>query len=736
MKRLKLWIVILIFAGIGMSLAFSRPVSAADPGNIYFYINIPGGSFDRSSLQTPSDNPDLMRPDSIGIDNNQEYVWRQVKDKKRSKIGRIPKMIGRAGYTLYNQQWNTNPEVGGTLYIGFESSTYFSLFSNKSDGNLYLLWQVNDRDRLTLTYDSNSDGEVANPADLPGKIAGEKFSAAELPVLKRHGYLFDAWHAGNGNKVGSSRSSDGSVKTTPVEADPSIYDGTDQNAKLVTSTFPLKAEWQKKSGNVTVELLDTDGTIYRSIDIDIWGQFSPGLALVRPGYSLTGWKTPDGDILAPMNESRTPASMDINLSPGGTLKLYAQWKAQSTLTISYKDRDLNEIGIPSSTETQDTGTDWTWNSSYEKPVTNEVLAAYRINGGNIIEGKPSTISLTQDTTLDLIYGQDKAREHGAPGSDGKEDFNIERSWEREDGSSVSSQLTAKTVAWNKEENFTEKYDVDCDSTQFKGFEYLGYYLNHDKNTFHSGENTGFPISGKSQITYVFRQKVYDLKVHYVDFKGKTLTPGEKTLPQELADSQDYIIDPTKLDNFDGQTPTGWYLGAPKSSAPSLAEINDMTKAINVTENEKTEIEITVVYDDTLKVTLPLSMKFRVSNHTTKAVTSTDYAIKNESSSSKLLLKLDPKTDVVIGKNPAGIRLLSREKTDSSKAEELFLTLKSDQAGFGEYPLDSSEPAISEELDKGQSIHLTFAGKYYGDLPDEKSPVKEFEGKLIWHFAAE
>lgn len=726
----------LISAGVGLSMAFSNPVSAA-PGVIDFHINLEGGKFDQNSLLTPSDNKDLAQAD--GFENTEHtIVYRCLKDRAKSHIGKPPKMIGKAGYLLYNQEWNTNGEQGGTLWASFENKTFNEIFGTNShnEAHLYLLWRVNGNDRLTLTYDSNSNGEVTNPADRSGKIAAETFSNSDLPILKRHGYNFDAWYTSKGNKVGTSKKSDSSIKITPVEADPAIFNGTDQNAQLIATTLPLTAKWQKKSGNIKVEFWDSDGrTLYSTLNnIDIWSQITAAAVNpVKAGYRLTGWKTPDGDSLG-LNDSRTPASMDINLSPGGTLKLYAQWTAQSKLTVHYKDRDFNDLGLPNRIELMDKGAVWTWNNSYEQAVTEKVLAAYRLNGGNVVEGKPSTLSMTQDMDLDLIYGQDKVSAHGAPGSDGKEDFDIERSWEQEDGSPVSSQLTPKIAPWNTGENFDENYAYGCSSSQFKGFAYLGYYINRDKNSFHPGEAPNLRINGRGQITYVFRKIIYDLKIHYVDFKGKPLTPESKILPKEIIDSQAYIIDQSKLDNFDGKAPTGWYLGAPKNTAPSLSELNDMNTAKTFTENGKTEVEITIVYDDIINVTLPLSMKFVVSNNATKAISSKNYAITNNSTSSKLLLKLDTKDDVKIDKNTAGIHLISAPKKGNSKTEELYLTLKSDLPGFGEHSL-AADKTVTGELTAGQSMDLTFAGKYYGDLPDEKSPAKEFDGRLIWHFAS-
>ncbi|GAB2025614.1 hypothetical protein OfM1_16860 [Lactovum odontotermitis] len=737
MKKVKGLIIMLIIAGLGISMAFSKPVSAAQ-GIIDFHINISGGKFDKNSLLTPSDNKDLAQADEFE-DTDQSVVYRCLKDRTKSHIGRPPKMIGKAGYLLYNQEWNTNGEQGGTLWQSFENKTFNEIFGSNSrnEAHLYLLWRVNGNDRLTLTYDSNSNGEVTNPADRSSKVAAETFSNSDLPVLKRHGYNFDAWYASNGNKVGTSRRGDSSIKITPVEADPTIYNGTDENAHLIAKKLPLTAKWQKKSGNIKVEFWDSDGrTLYSTLNnIDIWSQMTT--TTVHPekaGYRLSGWTTPDGDSIG-LNDSRTPASMDINLSPGGTLKLYAQWTMQAKLTINYKDRDLNDLGIPSRIEMMDKGSVWTWDNKYAPAVSEKVQVAYRLNSGNIfIEGKPSTLSMTQDTSLDIIYGQDKVSSHGMSGSDGKEDFDIERSWEQEDGTPVNNQLTSRIAPWNTGENFDESYSYGCSSSLFKGFSYLGYYINHDKNSFHPGENPNLRINGRGQITYVFHEITYDLKIHYVDFKGKSLTPEGKILPKEIIDSQAYTIDQSKLDNFNGKSPTGWYLGAPKNTAPSLSELNDMNTAETFTDKGKNEIEITIVYDDILNVTLPLSMKFVVSNNATKAISSKNYAITNNSTSSKLLLKLDTKDDVKIDKNPAGIHLISAPKKGNSKTEELYLTLKSDLPGFGEHSL-AADKTVTGELTAGQSMDLTFAGKYYGDLPDEKSPVKEFDGRLVWHFTS-
>jgi uncharacterized repeat protein (TIGR02543 family) len=737
-RRVKLCLMALMFAVFGLSIFFSEQAHAQE-GRIYFHINYPGtgGKFIQSSL-LPGDQL---------LDNGQT-VLRVTEDRRSTNVGMVPKFLGKPGFQrIYTGEWNSNPERGGGLYTdAFIAARPFdqlfpSLGVTTNIGHYYVLWTTKSDDKVTITYDSNSDREVPNPPDRPGKIAGEKFTADELKSPgKRYGYDFDAWYSEPGHKLGTRNDTTATKnnRITPVDADPSIYSGTTDTAQLVKTILPLKAEWIKKSGNVKVEFRDIDGTLYSTINaIDIWDSLAlAGYKPLKEGYRLTGWYTPDGQTVGG-DEIRTPASMDINLSPGGTLRLYAQWKAQSKLTINYLDRDFNSLGRPSIAEMIDSDSNWMWNTSYEltPPVTEKIFAAYRVNNGNVIERAPTTIAMTQNTVLDLIYGQDKVGPGSSPGSDGIEDFDIERSWEQEDGSSVSASLTAKVMALNRGETFNKDYAYDCDADQFKSFEYLGYYLKQDKSTLLTG-TPSFTVSEKTQVTYVFRKITYDLRIHYVDMKGQALTPSTKLLSKEIVESQDYLIEPSKLDDFDGMAPVGWYLGAPSSGPVSPSDLREMSTALKVEyvgKPEKTEAVITIVHDHLISVTLPLTMKFVVTNEGTRAVSSENYTITNNSASSRVSLKLDTAVDVKVNKNDSGISLISAPRTDNVRTEELYLALKSDLSGFGEQTLAANGSTVSTELAAAQSMNITLAGKYHGVIPDEKSAQKEFEGQLIWHF---
>ncbi|MDR2977391.1 MAG: InlB B-repeat-containing protein [Streptococcaceae bacterium] len=738
MRKIKGLYLLLFFLGLGLSMAFSHPASAAPvTGKIYFHVNLPDAQFDKTSLLTTSSNKDLAKDDEF----YQTLVVRTMKDRNKGKVGKTPAKIGKPGYILRNVEWNTSPTQGGTLKKeeDFVNGSFNDLFGRwqANEQHVYLLWKPKLNETLDLTYDSNSDGEVANPKDRKNMVAAGTFTEDDLPTLERHGYSFESWYSSKtGNKVATSKKDDSSAKVTPVEADPSIYNGTDETASLIATNLPLTAHWQKKTGGVQVVLLDPDGTEYRVIDeTDIWTSLSD-LDIVNPqkdGFRFTGWKTPDGEIVS-SNEHRALASLDIKLSPGKTLKLYAQWAPQFKMTIDYKNRELNPLGIPSLSEMFDTGADWIWKSSYNQPIMDKVLAAYRLNNGGVVEGKPSTIKMTQDTQLDLIYGQDKAGSHGSPGSDGKEDFDVERCWQLEDGSPVSPALASEVVAWNDGETFDEDYDYGCDTSKLKGLQYMGFYTIHERGTLHT-DKPNVIIHSKEQIIYVFHKITYDLKVHSINIDGSFLSLDSKNFPKELADSQDYFIDPTRLDDFKGKAVTGWYYGLPNGTAPSLSTLYALSKPLNVSEKGKAEVDITLVYDDVLNVTLPLSMKFVVNSSAAKSVLSHSYVLKNNSTSSKLLLKMDPTDDIKVDKNPAGIHLISSPRTDSASAEELYLTLKSNLSSFGEQVLSADASKITGELKAGESMNLTLAGKYYGELPKGKNPNKEFEGKLTWHFTA-
>ncbi|MDR2976071.1 MAG: hypothetical protein LBV19_01995 [Streptococcaceae bacterium] len=743
-RRVKTWLAVVMFFVFGLSLLFTVRANA-EIGIIKFYINFPGSGamFDSSSRLSAGQYPNDLYSDDR-FESNQTVLVRTLKDRTRALIRTEPKIIGKPGYTLRNIDWNTNELQGGTLWTGLASKTFNNIFPSNGANikNLYLIWQPKSGDKVDLTYDSNSNGEVPNPPTRVGKIAGERFKdGSEYGTVeelkspgKRHGYNFDAWYSEPGYKVGYSNKTDKSIKVTPVDADPSIYNGTTNTATLVKKTLPLKAEWLKKSGNVKVEFLDpSSNKLLDTISaMDMWGDLAfSGIKPEKEGYRLMGWTTPDGESVG-VDDTRTPVSMDIDLKPGGTLKLYAQWKFQSKLTINYKDRELNDLGLPSSTEFFDTGSDWAWKDSYDLPVTEKILVAHRVNGGDIIEGKPAKISMAQNMTLDLIYGHDKVGPDSTPGSDGTEDFQIDRNWEQEDGSLVDASLTPKVMFWNYGENFNKDYAYDTDIQKFKSFTYLGYYINHDKNSFQTG-TPNLRINGNGQFTYVFRKTTYDLRIHYIDIKGNPLSPDMKLLPKELVDSQAYTIEPSKLDDFGGMAPSGWYLGAPKSQPVNSNELNEMSESLTVSGIAKKEVDVTIVYDNLISVTLPLSMKFVVTDEATRAVSSENYKITNNSSSSKLNLKLDTNVDVKINKNSHGISLISAPRTDNARTEELYLALKSDLSSFGEQTLAADSATVSGELAAKQSMNLTLSGKYHGEIPNEESAKKEFEGQLIWHF---
>jgi hypothetical protein len=733
-KNLKL-ICLLIAAGLGAGLAFPKQVSAED---IRFEINLPGAQFDPNSLLSPARDNALTVKDRLI--NNGGTVLRTVQRRAISGpsgyVGAPPKMIGRAGYFLYNREWNSSPTIGGTLFRDdiVASSNFNQLFGRSANsGSLYLLWKTNN-DKLTLTYDSASNGEVANPTDRAGKKAGEVFTDSDLPQLKRYGYNFTAWFTQQGNRVGTSKNGDNSIRITPVEADPGIYNGTSANASLISSELPLTAQWQKKTGNVKVEFWDGDGkSLYGKIDtLDIWDEIPLGAVNpVKDGFRLDSWMAKSGENLK-LNESRTPASMDIELSPGGTLRLFANWMVHSKLTISYTDRKGNDLGIPSKIETVN-GSEWAWKKEYEIALTDKLLAAYRVDGGPVIEGKPSLISLIQDSSLELIYGHDRVSSGGIVGSDGIEDFDIELSWRQEDDTSVNNQIAPKVITLNTGEVFAEKYDGSYAASNFKGLAYKGYYLNQDSNNLQIGDPS-LLVNAPGQVTYVFRKKIYDLKIHFIDFKGTSLSSTEQVLSKEVEDGRDYFIDSSKLDKFGGVAPTGWYLGTPKTGTPNLAELYDMTKPLNVEKELEDPIDITIVFDDVLNVSFPLAMKFTVSNETTKAVVGPKYTITNNSSSSGLTVKLNPKEDVKISKNSANIQLIANPRQDNVNVEELYLTLKTESTNSTESALSPNSSQLTKELAAGKGMELKLSGKYFGELPNEKSPNKAFEGILTWHFS--
>ncbi len=209
----------------------------------------------------------------------------------------------RTGYKFTG--WNTKKDGSGKSYANKES---VKNLTDKDGGTvkLYAQWKI-------VSYSVSFDGNGATSGSM--KALDMKYGTAKAltaNAFKRTGYKFAGW---NTKKDGSG----------------TAYKNKESVKNLTTKdgdTVKLYAQWKGISYTVTFDGNGASSGSMKSLDMKYGSSKKlTANAFKRTGYKFAGWNTKkDGSGTAYKDKASVK---NLTSKDGGTVKLYAQWKAIS-----------------------------------------------------------------------------------------------------------------------------------------------------------------------------------------------------------------------------------------------------------------------------------------------------------------------------------------------------------------------------------------------------------------------
>ena len=208
--------------------------------------------------------------------------------------------FSRTGY--FPAGWNTAADGSGTAY---ESSQLTANLTAAATVTLYAQFAPNTYD---VVFNANGGrGEMAAQ-----QMTYSVYSSLTPNAFTRAGYTFDSWNT-EPDGTGTSYPDKRTVRNLATEGTVTLY------AQWTRNTYTIlfaanggtgAAASQKATYNLPIALTANEFT--------------------RTGYKFAGWNTEADGSGTPFTDRQTV----LNLAPGGTVKLYAQWKP-NTYTIMF-----------------------------------------------------------------------------------------------------------------------------------------------------------------------------------------------------------------------------------------------------------------------------------------------------------------------------------------------------------------------------------------------------------------
>ncbi len=285
----------------------------------------------------------------------------------------------KTGYTFTG--WNSQTDGGGTAYT--DGETVNNLTSEEGGiVTLFAQWRAN-------SYTIQFDGNTADGGSTPDQVMTYD-TAANLTVngYTKTGYTFTGWN---------TQSDGGGTAYT---------DG--QNVKNLTSaeggTVTLFAQWRANSYTIQFDgnTADSGDTADQSMTYDTAANLTTN-GYTKTGYSFTGWNTQsDGGGTAYTDGQNV---INLTLAEGGTVTLYAQWRANS-YTIQFDGNTADSGDTADQSMTYDTAVNLMTNGYTKTGYTFAGWNTQSDGGGTSYTDGQNVVNLTSvDGETVTLYAQ-------------------------------------------------------------------------------------------------------------------------------------------------------------------------------------------------------------------------------------------------------------------------------------------------------------------------------------------
>lgn len=278
--------------------------------------------------------------------------------------------VNKTGYTF--KGWGVNASQTTPTYQDGQRILNLSAINN-STVNLYTVWQAN---KYTVTY--ISDGQVYGNSQFTYDKEARLTTAKDLSLTKQ-GYTFQGW----------AITENGTVKYGDGATVKNLTPTSDGNVNLY-------AVW--KANNYTIKYYSEGKIVGDSLHVyDTASNLKTirELGLSKTGYTFQGWATSSNSSTVVYKDGQSVK----NLSTGGTVNLFAVWKANSyTITLNPNGGTVNPT---------------TLTVTYDAPygtLPTPSRTGYTFIGwylGNTQITKDSIVRITSDSTLVAKWSANK-----------------------------------------------------------------------------------------------------------------------------------------------------------------------------------------------------------------------------------------------------------------------------------------------------------------------------------------
>ena len=258
---------------------------------------------------------------NTGGSMSSQKIWQEVGTALTANA------FSKTGYTFNG--WNTNSSGTGTNYSNQQKVTCLTT-TNAATVNLYAKWKANT---YSVKYDGNesTSGSMSNSSHTY-----DASKALTSNAYSKTGYTFNGWNT-KADGTGTAYADGASVKNL-----------TSTNGGTVT----LYAQWKANTWYVEYNGNgNTSGSTAKSTHTYDTAKNLTNNGFTKTGYSFNGWNTKaDGTGTAYSNGASVKNLTSTN---GGTITVYAQWKANNYV-ITLDGQNATSEGTKSAYYTFDT----------------------------------------------------------------------------------------------------------------------------------------------------------------------------------------------------------------------------------------------------------------------------------------------------------------------------------------------------------------------------------------------